>query len=79
MERMWREVDVHLEGSVWVFRGSLVRTANRWMFGGLERYLGIVGASTLKSGDLMTWNGRSMVGSRAWSCRGAVSMEHAVV
>ena len=53
MERMWRKVAVHLEGSMWVFRGSLVRTLKRWMFGGLERYLGIVGASTLKSGDSM--------------------------
>ena len=29
------------------------RVIGEWMFGGLERYLGIFGASTLQSGDSM--------------------------
>ena len=40
------------------------------IFGGSEWHMGIVGASTLESGGPMgevDWNGRSIVGGRAWS------------
>ena len=65
---------------------------NGRMFGRLERYLGIVGASTLLNQVVaMGWNGLSMVNRRAWSssqwelsrscvrARSRRTMEHAVV
>ena len=53
-------------------RGRRSLGENGRIFGGSERQLGIVGASTLNSGGPMgevkvDWNGRSMVGGRAWS------------
>ena len=68
VERMWREVDVHLEGCVWAFG------ENGRIFGGSERQLGIVGVSTLKSGGPMGEVDLEPSLDGEWSCLGLIAV-----
>ena len=66
VERMWREVDAHLGGCVWTFRGMIGE--NGRIFGGSERHLGIVGAPTPKSGGPMGEVDLERSLDGGWSC-----------